>query len=385
MANVYKMILDEADRRQITYASNYFPYYISSMGCHVFNMNNRKKEIYTEGNIIPNTRLHILMVAFPGFGKTFFLKQFLDDDRYSMLRKTSIKGEFKSGKMTEAGFVGSFAKNAEGVVTEKHGLCHPTKDGESILGVEEFSAVTNSLKQDYNVGLDTAILTALDSGRVGKDMADGNISYHTDLTLWAGVQPARYDLSSGFSRRFIFMTFYPTIKDIELYRDKRRRAKGIKTDYTALKNIRLAIGQRKKEIEENLTHITFSQEFYSHLNTFDHMHYDDELCERLALGYWLMRSEHIQDQLYIRLDDELKRLLNQLKVYEQTVRNTGPTTIIEKLISSEEKIQKGTVINYASRLGLGLNQIQGALNNLSVKKKIKKGDGEYEILIEKST
>ena len=101
------------------------------------------------------------------------------------------------------------------------------------------------------------------------------------------------------------------------------------------------------------------------------MHYDDELCERVGIGYWLMRSEHIQDQLIVRLDPELKRILFLLKGYEQTVRNTSPTTIVWNLIKDETSLQKGTILNYAGRLGLKNGEIQGAIATLSRKKYIK--------------
>ena len=371
MPNIYQMILDEVKRRNIIYYDRYFPFYISSLGCHIFNQLNEEREIYTEGGVIPNTRLHILMVAFPGFGKSFFLKQQLYDKRYSLYKDSGIKCGFKSGKMTEAGFIGSVDTDENGAPVMQYGLCHPDRDGKSILGIEEFSAVTNSFKSDYNVGLDTAMLTALDSGDVGKDLKGGSLGYHTQLTLWAGVQPARYDLSSGFSRRFIFMAFYPTLRDIQYFRIKRRETKGIKTNITALKNIRMAIRQRKEDIREKLKSVTISQDFYAYINNFDQMHYDDELCERLGIGYWLMRSEHIQDQLIVKIDPELKRLLSLLKGYEHTVRNTSPTTIIWNLIKDESNLQKATILNYAGRLGLQNTEIQGGLSTLSRKKYIK--------------
>ena len=380
MPNIYKMILDEAKRRNIIYYEKYFPFYVSSLGCHIFNQLNEEREIYTEGGVVPNTRLHILMVAFPGFGKSYFLKQQLYSKSYSLYQDSGIRCGFKSGKMTEAGFIGSVDTDENGKPVMQFGLCHQTREGKSILGIEEFSAVTNSFKQDYNVGLDTAMLTALDSGDVGKDLKGGSLTYHTQLTLWAGVQPARYDLSSGFSRRFIFMAFYPTLKDIQYFRNKRREAKGIRTNITALKNIRLSLRQRTAEIKQNLKNVVISQDFYAFINKFDQMHYDDELCERVGIGYWLMRSEHIQDQLIVRMEPELKRILLLLKDYEHTVRNTSPTTIVWKLISEENKIQKGTILNYASRLGLHNSEIQGALSTLSRKKYIHVDGFNVEII-----
>jgi hypothetical protein len=325
------------------------------------------------------------MSAFPGFGKTYFLKQFLDSERYSFIKKSGVGGSFKSGKMSEAGFVGTIGKDQEGKQVITYGFCHPDKEGNNILGFEEFSTVTSSFKQDFNVGLDNAVLTALDTGKVGKDLAAGGMGYETNLTAWAGVQPARYDLGSGFARRLIFTAMYPSMEDIRILRKNRREAKNIQIDNTKLKNIRLGIGQKKQEIESNLKKITFSNEFYKNIDRYDNMPYDDELFERVAIGYHMMKSERIGDQLYITMDNELDRIIQLLRKYEKMIKDAGPTTFIWHLIRSEEYVEKKTVLNYGYKLGLENKQIQGALNNIISIKKWAKKEGEFGIKILKGS
>jgi len=378
MADVYDLIIKEAERRRIAYVKDYFPFYISSIGCHIFNMMNQTKEIYVEGGSVPNTRLHIMYVAFPGFGKSFFLKQFLESERYSIMRGTHIRGTFE-GNMSEAGFSGTI-KSVEGekepVITE--GLCKQEKN--SIVGIEEFSAITNAFKQTYNVGLDTSLLTALDTGNVVKRLGPGKISYHTNLTLWAGVQPARYDLSSGFSRRFIFLTFYPNLNDIQRFRFARRSIKGVNVDATALKTIRLAINEKYQQIYKNLKRVYFGQDFYAELNKMDIMHYDDELFERLAMGYWLMKTPKLQDTLEVRMEPELKRIMNLEYQYRIDVRKTSPTTIVKRLLSGQKKIKRERMENMGVSLGLTTAEINLALTNLEVYKYIKKEGKDLLIL-----
>ena len=363
------------------YCNDYFPFYIASIACHIFNMVNKKKAIYTEGVSVPNTRLHILMSAFPGFGKTYFLKQFLDSERYSYIKKSGVKGDFKSGKMSEAGFVGTISRDHEGNRVITYGFAHPDKEGNSILGFEEFSTVTSSFKQDFNIGLDNAILTALDTGKVGKDLSAGGLNYETNLTAWAGVQPARFDLGSGFARRLIFTALYPSMKDIRDLRKNRREAKEVKINNTVLKNIRLGIGQKKQQIESNLKKITFSNEFHKNMDQFDNMPYDDELFERVAIGYHMMKADRIGDQLYITMDKELERIIKLLQKYESMIMKAGPTTFVWHLIRSEDYIEKKTVLNYGFKLGLENKQIQGALNNIIGLKKWAKKEGEFGIRI----
>jgi len=341
-------------------------------------MMNQTKEIYVEGGSVPNTRLHIMYVAFPEFGKSFFLKQFLESERYSIMRGTHIRGTFE-GNMSEAGFSGTI-KNIEGekepVITE--GLCKQEKN--SIVGIEEFSAITNAFKQTYNVGLDTSLLTALDTGNVVKRLGPGKISYHTNLTLWAGVQPARYDLSSGFSRRFIFLTFYPNLNDIQRFRFARRSIKGVNVNVSALKTIRLAINEKYQQIYKNLKRVYFGQDFYAELNKMDIMHYDDELFERLAMGYWLMKTPKLQDTLEVRMEPELKRIMNLEYEYRKDVRKTSPTTIVKRLLSGQKKIKKDRLENMGISLGLTSPEINMALSNLEIYKNIKKEGKDLIIL-----
>ena len=382
MVNVYDLIIKEAERRKIAYVKDYFPFYISSVGCHIFNMMNQQKEIYVEGGSIPNTRMHIMYVAFPGFGKSFYLKQFLKSEKYSLIKGTKIKSIFE-GNMSEAGFTGTiYREEGQKEATIKQGLCK--EESNSIVGIEEFSAITNAFKQTYNVGLDTSLLTALDTGDVVKRLGAGKISYHTNLTLWAGVQPARYDLSSGFSRRFIFMTFYPTIADIERYRFARRSIKGVYVNYTALKSLKIAVNMRYSEIFKNLRRVYFGEDFYTELNKMDIMHYDDELFERLAIGYWLMRSDKLKDTLEIRVDPELKRIMALELEYRRDVRKTSPTTIIKRLISTQKKIKKSRIENLAISLGLTAGEISMALSNLEVYKNIKK-EGKDIVILKRSS
>ena len=318
MADLYREVIDEFERRKISHVREFIPFYISSLATHAFNLINQRKRIFLQGGKVANIRQPILYVAPPGFGKTLFLEHFLESPAYSILPETKIPVQFMSGNMTEASFVGQIEKNPQtGEVTTHLGYAHKYRDG--ILGCEEFSAVTRSFTQSYNTGLDTTLLTALDSGRVGKERGPGSIEYKTDLTLWAGTQPARYDLGSGFARRFIFLVFTPTWKDVLAYRKARRAMMNLNVNYGVLKNLRSLLDKRFQDIN-NVTNITFSQEFYTELDKHKIMHYEDEMIERLAIGYWLMKEPQIGGTLEVRTDPELVRLINLQKEYRIKAR-----------------------------------------------------------------
>src|SRR3989304_6779936 len=94
MVNVYKMFLEELGRRNISFVERYIPYFICSVGCHIFNLINHSKQFYTQAGTAPNIRLHVLMVAFPGFGKTFFQKQLIGDHN-SMIKGSHVECKFE--------------------------------------------------------------------------------------------------------------------------------------------------------------------------------------------------------------------------------------------------------------------------------------------------
>lgn len=371
------MLLDEGKRRKISYVEKYFPFYISSIGCHMFNKMNQTKRIYTESGSVPSTRIHTLFVTFPGFGKSFFLRQFLDNPKYSLIKGSVIPTMFE-GNTSEAGFTGQ-VRHVEGkddpVFTE--GLCQ--EQSNSIIGIEEFSAITNALKQTYNIGLDTSLLLALDSGNVVKRLGPAKIGYHTNLTLWAGVQPARYDLGSGFARRFIFMTFYPKIGDINRYRKSRREMKGIDVSRSQMNLINMSIGKRMEEVDNDIKSVSFSKQFYEELDNLDVLHYEDELFERMALGYWVMKKK-CTDQLYITMDRELRRLIHLVHFYKKEVNTYSPQKIIWNMIRDEEKVKETTLFSYALALGFEVNEINLVLRTLYVYKKIKKDGKDLVIL-----
>ena len=117
---------------------------------------------------------------------------------------------------TEAGFVGTFTSNA-GTTIPIEGAAKQYADG--IMIIDEFSAITKALQMQHSNQLDNQLLTALDHGHVTKRLGAGKIEFDTRMTLWAGVQPARFDLTSGMGRRLQYLVFIPTKADNEYLMD----------------------------------------------------------------------------------------------------------------------------------------------------------------------
>ena len=439
ITNIYQLMIDELIERKCAYAYRFATYYICSVGCHLLNLYNKKEKILQRGSVVVDLRLHIILVAPPGFciaadtlisteygyrpakdvqvgdrvysgkgrlvmvtskvlsyrdgvkittshpklslvcskehlvkarrqkvktkwgkeewipagelaltdkvvlelqqeakiakieavgkqemvdfevsedeslianqivvhnSKTYFLEQFLRGDA-ALLAQSKIPITME-GTMTGAGFVGT-TKFEDGEQVRVPGLAEECST--AIAGIEEFSAVTNMFKVHYAGELDVSLLGALDSGWCYKRLAAGPIKYQTYITLQTGCQPARYDLSSGMARRFLFLEFIPNRSDFYTLRSAQRKARGIGANITRTqliwKELEKLATYGTKEIKE----IWLDDKFYDLMDKWEVWHYDEILFERLLTGYNLMKGNVQKGILKVDVDKEAERLL----------------------------------------------------------------------------
>ena len=368
MTDVYEAILNELEARNVAYARKFPPYYISSLGCHIFNIMNQQKGIYTEAGLKVNTRQHIILVTVPGFGKSFWLRQFLENE-LSLVKGTKIGCTFES-QMSEAGFVGTAKFNSEGVAQESPGLCR--NESNSIVGIEEFSAISAAVSQNYNAGLDTALLTALDSGMVRKRLAAGKIEYQTNLSLWTGVQPARYELSSGLARRFLFLLLIPNFNDIKQFKLNRRSSKNVKTNTLTLGKLKAAINTRYDDIMKKLEKVEFDRTVYKKLDELDVVHYEEPLYERIALGYWLMKVKEMPKTLTIKMDPTLDALFDNEKGDRFKIKRGTQLAQVWALVQDVGRISELKLKNHLLDFGMDWQDASDLIMTLIKLKWVKK-------------
>ena len=368
MTDVYEAILNELEARNVAYARKFPPYYISSLGCHIFNIMNQQKGIYTEAGLKVNTRQHIILVTVPGFGKSFWLRQFLENE-LSLVKGTKIGCTFES-QMSEAGFVGTAKFNSEGVAQESPGLCR--NESNSIVGIEEFSAISAAVSQNYNAGLDTALLTALDSGMVRKRLAAGKIEYQTNLSLWTGVQPARYELSSGLARRFLILLLIPNFNDIKQFKLNRRSSKNVKTNTLTLGKLKAAINTRYDDIMKKLEKVEFDRTVYKKLDELDVVHYEEPLYERIALGYWLMKVKEMPKTLTIKMDPTLDALFDNEKGDRFKIKRGTQLAQVWALVQDVGRISELKLKNHLLDFGMDWQDASDLIMTLIKLKWVKK-------------
>ena len=304
--SIIQLIKEELRYRNVQYL-HLADFFIASIGAHLFNLVNQVKKVLFDSGRLYNTRLHICFVAPPGYGKSFYLEQFLDPE-YGIV--SSVIPTCFQSSMTEAGYVGTI-KRVDGDYEFIEGVAGRYKYG--IIGVEEFSVIGQMMQTTHSKALDTAMLLALDSGRVVKSLAGGEISYETYHTLWAGVQPARYDLSSGMGRRLCFLELLPTISDKMRLKKSRRKGR-VRPDVRRLQMIRQRLTRIKLDLQK-VEEVVFHDSLYQFLDSLETPHYEDILLEKIALGYTVM-MEDWNSKMVVRLTPEIRKLLE----YEVMVR-----------------------------------------------------------------
>jgi len=303
--SLYDDILEELKSRGVYKYEVFAPYFISSIGCHIFNLHNIKEEVYFEAKEVPSLRMHILFVAPPGMSKTFFMKQFLMG-KYALLKGTGITMGLEQS-MTGAAFVGTIL-NVQGDLVITDGAAKIYADG--VLGVDEFSAITRALQAQYNTELDTQLLAALDHGNVYKRLGAGKIEYNTQLTLWAGIQPARFDLTSGMGRRFLYLVFFPTRKEADELLHAWWKSKNIRPVMTELNKLRLKLRQLMSEVKM-IRKVEFADDIFREYKRIGLFPYEGSYFDRLLIGYWIMQyGPENRMVLSLKNDAELRRLVN---------------------------------------------------------------------------
>jgi len=161
----------------------------------MFNLANQFREFHFIQGKLAQDRLHVYMIAPPGYTKSMLLQRFVQGPN-SVLGCTGSLGEIYHGNQvgsvkcgwegstTEAGFIGSYKAAQGGGHEQVLGAAHEHKYG--VMGIDEFSALSNMMKMEHSMNLDNAMLLALDSGWCIKRLAAGKIEYLTQLTLMTG-------------------------------------------------------------------------------------------------------------------------------------------------------------------------------------------------------
>lgn len=329
---IYDIIMQEMADRHLYLYNTYGPFYIASYAMHHFNLENRERVDpetkhpngpYWIGGKIPDARYNTLMIAPSGYMKTTYLET-MEDIVGNAGRKLIQKST-----MTEAAFIGT-VKDVNGKSEIRHGVAEEFKN--DIVMIGEFTAITNAMKASYNLTFAPQLLDVLDHGNVTKDLSGGGLKYITRMTLWAGVQPSHYELSSGLGRRLCPMIFLPTRDDDHALQDLKEKRAGMRKDFDHAEKVVNTLEEWIASFKQIKT-VTLPHEVYALHKELNLFQFESEYFDRLLIGYHLAKYG-AQEDLVVKIDNEALRLLNIQKEWRGIIYEGIDSVMILKIIKS---------------------------------------------------
>ena len=382
--DIFRMVDEFADRNHYIDVRDKLPVFVCSVGAHLFNSINKcsfcdfdpdkndenefsipdcplrhnNHPIYTPMSRLADTRLHILMRGEKGSGKSAIVQMFLSENTGLLFNADAEMGVgFRTmvgpNSITEAGLFGSV--NEEGEITGRP-LARELCGG--FLGFEEFSSMTDSMKKDHSVDIKNQLLTSTDNGRVNKAMKSGWVRYNTRYTIWAGTQPARFELESGLDRRFFII-------DIEMNPDKELQYKRAQRKQAAMNNMdRVELAELSIRIKEWIlrrqmeaivlppTGIMFDDEIEEWLERPDVRSFESDLFRRICIGYSMMKPVWEGGKpLVCLLDEPLRELLESSLMMRRRVMDAD--LLLIKDTFWERDMAKSTLLKEVEKMVTG--------------------------------
>ncbi len=344
--NVFQKTQEFADRNFFIDVADKIPIFLCSIGGHLFNSMNKcsrcdfdpDSPLYTTGDFViehcplrhnnmpfytpmsqlPDTRIHLMLRGAKGSGKSILILMFLAENTGLVHSNNADMGHgyrtmMGANSVTEAGMFGSVDEdgNIAGRPIARE-LCG------GFLGFEEFSSMSDASKKDHSLDMKNQLLTSLDNGRVNKAMRNGWVNYTTRYTIWAGTQPARFELESGLDRRFFIIDIEMTPEKEQAYKRAQHAQANMQIEERAsLANLNIEIKDwiRRRQVEATRnppTGVLFDDDVAEWINRPDVRSFEADLFRRLCIGYHMMQPNYVGGQpLIITLDDTLKGILNQ--------------------------------------------------------------------------
>lgn len=305
---LFDEILSVLRARKLAFVDRLCRAHICSIGAHLINLENKERKFYLVHGRIAGLRVHVFFIAPSGFFKSELLYQLLEDET-GVVSGTRMGTAFEGG-MTAAAFVGTVKMMKDGEAEIETGAAWIHR--RDIVGIEEFAEITNMMKQIYNVQLADALLTALDKGWVRKRLArsgEKGIHYPTNITIWTGSQPTRLELGAGIGRRFYMQEFIPNRAEREIISEARRAGRGVETPASRVMSIKNSLEVIIDKLK-NVKKISFTAQFDAFLQNYKLIHFEEELFERLAIGYSVMQGD-FDEELVVRLTPQLREIIEQ--------------------------------------------------------------------------
>ena len=382
--NVFDKTLEFAQRNHFIDIEDKLPIFLCSIGGHIFNTLNKcsrcdfdpdsplvdeendftipncplrhnNMPFHTPMSSLPDTRIHLMLRGQKGSGKSILIMMFLAEGTGLLHSANADMGHgmrtmLGPNSVTEAGMFGSV--DEEGNIMGRP-LARELCGG--FLGFEEFSSMSDASKKDHSMDMKNQLLTSLDNGRVQKALRAGWVSYTTRYTVWAGTQPARFELDSGLDRRFFIIDIGMTPqKEREYKAAQHRQANTPMEERVELANLSIQIKdwirtRMETAVANPPTGVIFDDAVAEWIDHPTVRSFEADLFRRLCIGYHMMKPDyHGGMPLIITLDDTLKEILNRSLEMRRTVMDADLELIRSAFWMQD--LPKSQVVKEVSRM-----------------------------------
>lgn len=382
--NVFDKTLEFAQRNHFIDIEDKLPIFLCSIGGHIFNALNKCSRcdfdpdsplvdeendfiipncplrhnnipFHTPMSSLPDTRIHLMLRGQKGSGKSILIMMFLAEGTGLLHSANADMGHgmrtmLGPNSVTEAGMFGSVDEdgNIMGRPLARE-LCG------GFLGFEEFSSMSDASKKDHSMDMKNQLLTSLDNGRVQKALRAGWVSYTTRYTVWAGTQPARFELDSGLDRRFFIIDIDMTPqKEREYKAAQHRQANTPMEERVELANLSIQIKdwirvRMETAIANPPTGVIFDDAVAEWIDHPTVRSFEADLFRRLCIGYHMMKPDYQGGMpLIITLDDTLREILNKSLAMRRTVMDADLELIRSAFWMQD--LPKSQVVKEVSRM-----------------------------------
>ena len=382
--DIIQEVTDFAEKNHYVDVADKIPIFVCSIGAHIFNALNKCSRcdfdpesplvdaendftitncplrhnnvpFYTPMSQLPDTRIHIMLRGAKGSGKSVLILMFLAESTGLLYAHDADLGDGMKTMMgpnsiTEAGMFGSV--NEEGDIAGRP-IAREMCGG--FLGFEEFSSMSDASKKDHSMDMKNQLLTSLDNGRVQKGMKSGWVKYTTRYSVWAGTQPARFELDSGLDRRFFIIDIeMDDAKELAFKRAQHAQSNMTKDDRIALAEKTIIIREWFKQrmidaVENPPSGVLFDDSILAWLEHPSVRSFEADLFRRIAIGYHMMQPDYRGDQpLVVTMDDRLETILTQSLMMRRRVMDAD--TLLIKDTFWMQDITKSSLVKEVSRM-----------------------------------
>ena len=310
---LYKDIMEHLSRRMM-FHEELGPPPICSIGAMIANLRQRDNPFHWVGGNAEDLGLNLTFVAPSGLAKSHSMKQFLGR-RFGICPLHSVF----TGKITEAGFVGTIKEDSP-----VFGLAFEYREG--IVAFNEISNLFMTQQQDHSTELINQVMEALTERQIHKRLASGAIHYDTWVTIWGGIQPARFDFSQGLGRRFCFVARSWTQKDLDSLKDLRLdRSEKTAIDETEVRDLRDRILQCREKFAPK--EVQWQGDILKEIKTMCDSHLQMQMVERVLIGKETL-DQYDLDVLTIQDTQENKDIISMMLSMQKMVAEGSDISLL---------------------------------------------------------